>query len=113
MRDFLRYRRITANMDGRFPDATPEECARADHVCIICREELAPGGRNKRLGCAHVFHLHCLRSWLERQQSCPICRASVAPPASTVASETTATVLSAGAVRASRVSTSACCMARS
>ena len=23
--DFLRYRRVTANMDERFPDATPEE----------------------------------------------------------------------------------------
>lgn len=27
-----------------------------------------------------MFHLHCLRSWLERQQNCPICRRSVVPP---------------------------------
>ncbi|KAI9498754.1 hypothetical protein BDB00DRAFT_754525, partial [Zychaea mexicana] len=25
----------------------------------------------KKLPCGHVFHFHCLRSWLERQQSCP------------------------------------------
>ena len=25
----------------------------------------------KKLLCGHVFHFHCLRSWLERQQSCP------------------------------------------
>eukprot|EP00887_Chlorella_sp_A99_P001286 scaffold14.g1286.t1 len=80
VRDFLRYRRITANMDQRLPDASEEDLARADHVCIICREEMAAGGHNKRLSCSHCFHLHCLRSWLERQQNCPICRAAVAPP---------------------------------
>jgi E3 ubiquitin-protein ligase synoviolin len=99
--DFLRYRRVTANMDERcahlagssrlgpvakgvtslwqehmfgqstladthsticrFPDATEEELQRADNTCIVCREDMAPGGRNKKLRCNHVFHLHCLR----------------------------------------------------
>jgi len=39
-----------------------------------------PDGPNttpKRLPCGHVFHFYCLRSWLERQQSCPTCRRSV------------------------------------
>ncbi|KAI7844771.1 hypothetical protein COHA_001652 [Chlorella ohadii] len=44
VRDFLRYRRITANMDQSFPDATEEDLQRADHVCIICREELTTQG---------------------------------------------------------------------
>jgi hypothetical protein len=59
--DFVRYRRVTANMDERFADATPEDLARCDGICIICREDMAPGGRNKKLPCSHVFHLHCLR----------------------------------------------------
>ncbi|KAL4430055.1 hypothetical protein ABPG77_004425 [Micractinium sp. CCAP 211/92] len=80
VRDFLRYRRITANMDQGFPDATEDDLQRADHTCIICREEMSSAGRNKKLSCGHVFHLHCLRSWLERQQNCPICRRSVMPP---------------------------------
>ena len=42
-------------------DAQPEDLARCDGVCIICREDLAAGGRNKKLPCSHVFHLHCLR----------------------------------------------------
>lgn len=25
----------------------------------------------KKLPCGHIFHFQCLRSWLERQQSCP------------------------------------------
>lgn len=59
--DFLRYRRVTANMDERFGDATAEDLARCDGICIICREDLAPGARNKKLPCNHVFHMHCLR----------------------------------------------------
>ncbi|PNH00765.1 E3 ubiquitin-protein ligase, partial [Tetrabaena socialis] len=67
---------VTARLD-RFPDADAEDLRRCDGVCIICREEMAGAGSNKRLHCGHVFHLHCLRSWLERQQNCPTCRASV------------------------------------
>lgn len=80
VRAFLRYRKLTANMDEQFPDASPEDVERVGGVCIVCREDLvAQSGRNKKLGCGHVFHLHCLRSWLERQQNCPICRAAVTP----------------------------------
>ena len=25
----------------------------------------------KKLPCAHIFHFRCLKTWLERQQSCP------------------------------------------
>eukprot|EP00793_Prasinoderma_coloniale_P005556 PRCOL_00004964-RA len=81
--DFVRYRRATNNLSTRFPDATPEEVA-ADNVCIICREDMEAGAagsaRPKKLACGHVFHLGCLRTWLERQQTCPTCRAIVAPP---------------------------------
>lgn len=34
----------------------------------------------KKLICGHLFHVHCLRSWLERQHTCPTCRALVVPP---------------------------------
>jgi E3 ubiquitin-protein ligase synoviolin len=77
VRDFLRYSRVAAIMEHRFPDASAEDLARADHVCIVCREDMGPGSRAKKLDCSHCFHVHCLRSWLERQQNCPICRAPV------------------------------------
>ncbi|KAK4749669.1 hypothetical protein SAY87_027118 [Trapa incisa] len=74
--DYMRYRRITSNMNDRFPDATPEELDESDATCIICREEMTTA---KKLLCGHLFHVHCLRSWLERQNTCPTCRAPVVP----------------------------------
>ncbi|PAV90204.1 hypothetical protein WR25_05658 isoform A [Diploscapter pachys] len=45
-----------------------------DATCIICREEMTAETQPKRLPCSHVFHSHCLRSWFQRQQTCPTCR---------------------------------------
>lgn len=117
IRDLVRYRAATKNMDQRYPNATPEELGRTDGTCIICREEMVIHGANptapnvnpqansstqpqpqpqanarpttasppssglnetpKKLPCGHIFHFYCLRSWLERQQSCPTCRRTV------------------------------------
>ncbi|KAM7272520.1 hypothetical protein ACFE04_027183 [Oxalis oulophora] len=74
--DYIRYRKITSNMNDRFPDATLEEINANDATCIICREEMTTA---KKLICGHLFHVHCLRSWLERQHTCPTCRALVVP----------------------------------
>ena len=101
--DFVRYRQATRDMNTRYPDATPDEISRED-VCIICREDMSvwrPPGQNvaeppdalgnnipsssflnerlrpKKLPCGHILHFACLRSWLERQQNCPTCRAPV------------------------------------
>ncbi len=67
---FVKYMRLTRNLDSRFPAATPEELVAAGS-CLVCREEMAAG---KKLPCGHVFHLDCLRSWLQHQQACPLCR---------------------------------------
>nr|ODN85627.1 hypothetical protein L203_04877 [Cryptococcus depauperatus CBS 7841] len=94
IRDLVRYRRATRDMDSQYPDATEEELERnGDTTCIICREEMitraqretngipidesGPNETPKKLVCGHIFHFHCLRSWLERQQKCPTCRRDV------------------------------------
>ncbi|XP_035819593.1 uncharacterized isoform X1 [Zea mays] len=56
--DYVRYRKITSNMNERFPDATSEELDVSDATCIICREEMATA---KKLLDGHLFHVHCLR----------------------------------------------------
>ena len=70
-KDIVRYRKATANMDKKYPDATEEDINASDGLCIICRDEMIQG---KKLSCGHVFHFRCLKSWLERQQACPTCR---------------------------------------
>jgi E3 ubiquitin-protein ligase synoviolin len=94
--DLRRYRRATQDMEQRYPTLTSDDLtSMSDHVCVVCREEMTlpppiggntdqnlpeqrptsryrlPGDLPKRLPCGHAFHFRCLRSWLERQQSCP------------------------------------------
>jgi len=74
--DVVLSRRAIHNMNTLYPDATAEELAETDNVCIICREEMvAPSA--KKLPCGHIFHRNCLRSWFQRQQTCPTCRLDV------------------------------------
>ncbi|XP_045153222.1 E3 ubiquitin-protein ligase synoviolin isoform X2 [Echinops telfairi] len=73
--DAIMSRRAIRNMNTLYPDATPEELEAMDNVCIICREEMVTGA--KRLPCNHIFHTSCLRSWFQRQQTCPTCRMDV------------------------------------
>lgn len=80
--DVILSRRAIAYMNTRFPDATEEELLQNDNTCIICREAMASG---KKLPCNHIFHAHCLRSWFQRQQSCPTCRLDVLSQAATSA----------------------------
>lgn len=77
--DILKYRQATLDMDRRYKTVSAEELAQSvDRVCIICREEMeATTDGPKKLGCGHIFHMRCLKSWLERQQACPTCRKPV------------------------------------
>lgn len=70
-------RLVINQMNTQFPNATAEELLSGDNVCIICREEMQPNGNAKRLPCNHIFHVACLRSWFQRQQTCPTCRRNV------------------------------------
>lgn len=77
LNDVILSRRAIRNMNTYYPDATPEELASVDNVCIICREEMIGNGTAKKLPCNHIFHVSCLRSWFQRQQTCPTCRMNI------------------------------------
>ncbi|KAH0949722.1 hypothetical protein HN011_001063 [Eciton burchellii] len=81
--DIVMSRRAIRNMNTLYPDATTEELAAADNVCIICREEMVTA--SKKLPCNHIFHTACLRSWFQRQQTCPTCRLNILRPPSNAA----------------------------
>lgn len=64
-----------------------QNSANDDNICIICMDELihSPNQQTwknknkkpKRLPCGHILHLSCLKNWMERSQTCPICRLPV------------------------------------
>ena len=61
-----------------YPTVTAEQLRTyADTICIICREEMTGDNQVKKLPCDHIFHKNCLRSWFQRQQTCPTCRTQV------------------------------------
>lgn len=75
IKGFMRLRTAMNTLQGALPDATQDELHAYDDECAICKEPMA---RAKRLPCAHLFHLQCLRSWLDQgigeTYSCPTCR---------------------------------------
>lgn len=73
--DVIMSRRAIRNMNTLYPDATPEELRLSDNICIICREDMI--ANSKKLPCGHIFHTSCLRSWFQRQQTCPTCRLNI------------------------------------
>ena len=62
-RTFAAFQCATSNLKRAFPDATKEQLEKYGDVCAICKE---PMGSAKVLPCGHIFHLPCLRSWLEQ-----------------------------------------------
>jgi len=40
--------------------------------CAICWEKFDATCR--QLNCSHIFHLHCIQQWIEREKTCPTCR---------------------------------------
>ncbi|KAM3716413.1 E3 ubiquitin-protein ligase synoviolin [Dirofilaria immitis] len=75
--DVILSRRAIHAMNNLFPLATEQDLMQGDNTCIICREEMTPISGAKKLPCNHIFHPNCLRSWFQRQQSCPTCRTDI------------------------------------
>ncbi|KAL9321637.1 hypothetical protein ACSQ67_009690 [Phaseolus vulgaris] len=75
IKGFIKLRIALGTLHAALPDATTEELRAYDDECAICREPMA---KAKKLNCNHLFHLACLRSWLDQGltdiYTCPTCR---------------------------------------
>ncbi|XXG43098.1 hypothetical protein AAC387_Pa01g3211 [Persea americana] len=75
IKGFIKLKMALSTLHGALPDATPAELRSYDDECAICREPMA---KAKKLSCNHLFHLSCLKSWLDQGRSevysCPTCR---------------------------------------
>ncbi|KAI3983780.1 hypothetical protein MKX01_001184 [Papaver californicum] len=45
--------------------------------CMVCMDRFPVGTRAKSLPCNHIFHDHCILSWLGQHNSCPLCRSEI------------------------------------
>jgi len=63
-------------------DALPElevtqEMIDSDNVvtdCAVCKEEFQVSEKVLKLPCDHLYHRDCILPWLERHNTCPVCR---------------------------------------
>jgi hypothetical protein len=44
--------------------------------CTICLTEIVDGEQVGVLPCTHIYHVDCLRQWISRKNSCPLCQAA-------------------------------------
>ncbi|CAM2704568.1 unnamed protein product [Rotaria socialis] len=78
------YRNAMIRMEKKYPLLTKYDLEQKymkqnhvsslDEVCSICWEKFE---KARCLPCGHLFHQNCLRSWLEQDTTCPICRVSL------------------------------------
>ncbi|GKB10707.1 putative zinc finger, RING/FYVE/PHD-type containing protein [Tanacetum coccineum] len=45
-------------------------------TCAICISEYEENKKIGKMQCGHLFHVDCIKSWLSRKNSCPMCRAT-------------------------------------
>lgn len=45
--------------------------------CCICMENMESG--SLLLDCGHMFHKHCLVTWTQHSETCPLCRMQMTP----------------------------------
>ncbi|XP_024520868.1 E3 ubiquitin-protein ligase MBR2 [Selaginella moellendorffii] len=51
----------------------------SDVKCCVCQEEFEEGVELGTINCGHNYHMDCIRQWLVRKNSCPICKATALP----------------------------------
>ncbi|KAK9718385.1 hypothetical protein K7432_005558 [Basidiobolus ranarum] len=69
---------LAEEMIKRLPLISDRECAKTK--CAICHEEFENKQTDyqmRRMPCGHAFHQDCLLPWLQRVNSCPLCRRKI------------------------------------
>jgi hypothetical protein len=78
------------NDQGRPPHLTEDEIAQlpvetyhnetsVPEACIVCQNIFQNTDPVTKLECNHYFHMDCIRPWLQRVNTCPVCRKIVVP----------------------------------
>ncbi|KAK9505685.1 hypothetical protein O3M35_009678 [Rhynocoris fuscipes] len=66
-----------------FKNLPSVDISEEDVQCSICLRDFKIGDKAKSLPCDHKFHSGCIRPWLKRAVTCPMCRHHLIPAQST------------------------------
>jgi len=64
---------IRETINNIYPTATESELKEQD-TCSICYETMSKGGKAKKIKCGHIYHLMCIKQWMQQSNTCPVCR---------------------------------------
>ena len=56
------------------PEPSSDTKIYLDKTCSICLDEYQTDERIGVLSCGHSFHSSCIKEWLKRSKTCPLCR---------------------------------------
>lgn len=42
--------------------------------CIVCMTDIEMEAETLMIPCGHMFHIQCIKIWLEKHNTCPVCR---------------------------------------
>ena len=62
---------------NELPETNIEDVSKLDSDkknCVICLEDFKNSEKAIILPCIHLFHKNCIKSWLKKNNSCPICK---------------------------------------
>ena len=62
---------------NELPETNIEDVSKLDSDkknCVICLEDFKNREKATILPCIHLFHKNCIKSWLKKNNSCPICK---------------------------------------
>ena len=59
------------------PETQIEDVSKLDQEkknCVICLEDFKNHDKAIILPCIHLFHKNCIKNWLKKKNTCPICK---------------------------------------
>ena len=62
---------------NKYPESTiksVKKLAEDKKKCLICLEKFVKGQKSIALPCIHIFHSQCIKQWMRKKNSCPICK---------------------------------------
>ena len=69
-----RYENMAEWLNSRYELYTLVNNVSEDNECPICLENFILNEVVSKLNCGHIYHIECIKNWLNTKKNCPTCR---------------------------------------